>query len=341
MAENNLLQQAITAARAGRELTARDLFLQIVESEPGNEVAWMWLTGLLDDLDDCIYACEQVLAINPGNANARNYLAQLRAKKQKAAEAEGVRLEQQLQQVRDLSGSNQRDQALQLIRELIKDGNVSADAWRLLAELAPEMDEQIHALEKLLELVPGDAHAQQQLERLRHFQENPLDLAAMYEEQGNFDKAIATYSLASMNPVSKKDWDRIYWKIAELENLRQENIAHISPGISVARLTAGPPLLYLLLMLIQVGINPFAQPEPILWFGFFWVLIGGFMIALASVRSRHRLWFILFKDVGEGGNPTARFVMAAAGWILVLLPHLILFLFAVYRLLNFFSSVSS
>jgi len=76
--EDTLLQQALQAARAKHELTARDLFLDVVKINRHNEIAWMWLTGLLDNLDDCIHACEQVLEINPDNEHARQYLAQLK-----------------------------------------------------------------------------------------------------------------------------------------------------------------------------------------------------------------------------------------------------------------------
>ena len=65
MREDTLLQQAMSAMRAGHELTAPDIFLEVIEINPRNETAWMWLTGLLDDLNDCIYACQQVLQINP------------------------------------------------------------------------------------------------------------------------------------------------------------------------------------------------------------------------------------------------------------------------------------
>ena len=335
MREDQLLQQAISAARAGRELTARDIFLEVVEVNPRNEVAWMWLTGLLDELDDCIYACEKVLEINPYNDNTRNYLSKLLAKKQKELDAEKLRNEERLHHVEELVKGDKNKEALELVRSLTGGNSVSAEIWDLLAKLSPDLNEQILALEKLQELKPGDTQVQQELQRLRHFQQNPLDLAAMYEEQGNLDKAITTYGLASMNPKSKSQWDSIYWKIVRLENLRQENIAHIAPAISVARLTIGPPLLYLLLMLVQVGINPFKEPEPLLWFGFLWVLLGGFMIALASVRSRHRLWFILFKDIGAGGSPSARILMSVAGWILVLLPHVLLILVAFNRLINY------
>ena len=335
MREQDLLQQAISAARAGRESTARDIFLEVVEINPRNEIAWMWLTGLLDDLDDCIYACRTVLDINPHNDYARQYLDQLLAQKQKQLDEERRHVEEQIQHVRELVKANQRDAALGLVRDLTQKNDASAESWHILAELAPEIDERSRALEKLLVLTPTDAKARQELDRLRHFKNNPLDLASMYEERGNIDKAIEAYGLASLKPGSKDQWNNIYWKIVRLENLRQENIAHISPNVSVARLTGGPPLLYFMLLLIHVGLNPIANPEPMLWVGFFWVAFGGFMIALASVRSHHRLWFLLFKDVSSAGTPLARFSMALAGWILVILPFMLLFLMAFNRLQAF------
>ena len=48
MNSSELLQQAIIAARNGEEKRARNLFLDIVKDEPGNEIAWMWLSGLLE-----------------------------------------------------------------------------------------------------------------------------------------------------------------------------------------------------------------------------------------------------------------------------------------------------
>ena len=318
--------------RAGHELTARDIFLEVVEINPRNETAWMWLTGLLDDLDDCIYACQQVLQINPGNVHVNQYLDQLLADKKKQREAQRLRVEEHVARAREMVKAKKRSEALELIRSLAQDGEVNADVWRLLADLTPEMDERLYALEKLLALKPGDVQARQEFERLQHFKNNPLDLAAMYEEQGNIEKAIETYSIAALKTTSKSQWNNIYWKTVRLENLRQEKIAHISPAISIARLTAGPPLLYFMLLLVHVGLNPIVNPDPLPWLGFFWVLLGGFMIALASVRSHHRLWLLIFKDVGSGGTPTARFFMSAAGWVLVALPFVLLFLMAYSRL---------
>jgi tetratricopeptide (TPR) repeat protein len=313
-------------------LTARDLFLEIVETNPRNETAWMWLTGLLDDLDDCIYACEQVLDINPQNANVRQYLGQLLAQKEKQREEYRLYMEGQVTHARELVKEKKKDEALELIRLLTKSGEVNADGWLLLAELSTDMDERLPALEKLLALAPGDAKAQKELERLRHFKNNPLDLAEMYAEQGDIEKAIEAYGAASIKSKSKKEQREIYWKTVQLENLRQEKITHVSSVISIARLTAGPPLLYFMLLLAHVGLNPFAEPAVLLWIGFFWVVLGGFLIALASIRSRSRIWSLLFKDAGSGGTPAARFSMAFAGWVLVILPFAVLFFAAFNRM---------
>jgi hypothetical protein len=333
MREDQRLQEAITAARAGRELTARDMFLDIVREQPHNETAWLWLTGLLDDLDDCIEACERVILINPNNAQARHYLNQLLAEREKLSAKEKARAEEQARAAREAVKSNGRETALEMIRELTRQEYVSAEAWRLLAELSTDITEQMGALAKLLEHEPENESAKKELKRLRHFSENPLDLAAYYEEEGQIEKAITAYHTAAMKPGLKKRVNEIYWKVVRLENLRQEKIAHISPLVSITRLAFAPTLLYTTLTLIHVGVNPFANPEPLLWIGFFIVLLGGYMNALAAVRSHNKIWSLLFRTAAAHSTPAMRFVMAAGGWILILIPHILLFLMAVMRIM--------
>jgi len=74
---SELLRLGAEAARAGRRLDARAIFMRVVDAEPHNEVAWMWLTGLVDDLEDKIIACENVLTINPANERVKVYLETL------------------------------------------------------------------------------------------------------------------------------------------------------------------------------------------------------------------------------------------------------------------------
>jgi hypothetical protein len=72
------LQQAINAARNGDRGRARTLFQDVIQADPRNELAWMWLSGLYESVDDQIWACENVLRINPRNARVRDYLEKLK-----------------------------------------------------------------------------------------------------------------------------------------------------------------------------------------------------------------------------------------------------------------------
>jgi len=82
-----LLHQGIEAARAGRKTEARELLMQVVDLDPRNEIAWSWLSGIMDDLEDRIIACENVLTINPGNEKARVYMAKLLQKREAQTQA--------------------------------------------------------------------------------------------------------------------------------------------------------------------------------------------------------------------------------------------------------------
>ena len=68
--ENPRLRQAIESAQLGFYDQARIVLLQVIREDPNNELAWLWLAQTLDDPNrqrDCL---QQVLRINPNNADA-------------------------------------------------------------------------------------------------------------------------------------------------------------------------------------------------------------------------------------------------------------------------------
>lgn len=97
-------------------------------------------------------------------------------------EDERLRAEEQTRQVRELLKAGQHNAALTLVQGITRSDHAGADAWRLLSEMTHEPDERMHALEKLVNLAPSDTKARQESNRLRYFKDDPLDLAAMYEE---------------------------------------------------------------------------------------------------------------------------------------------------------------
>jgi hypothetical protein len=64
------------------------------------------------------------------------------------------------------------------------------------------------------------------------------------------------------------------------------------------------------------------------------VVVGSFLLSLAEVRSNHVVWQKLFDEHGDGSS-FARLVAAAAGWFLVILPHLLIILDSLNRLQSF------
>jgi tetratricopeptide (TPR) repeat protein len=74
---NDLLSQAKAALKDGRKAEARRLLVRLIQQDPRDEVAWLWLSGAVDRTEDRRRCLEQILVINPGNELARRGLARL------------------------------------------------------------------------------------------------------------------------------------------------------------------------------------------------------------------------------------------------------------------------
>jgi tetratricopeptide (TPR) repeat protein len=66
-AQDELLQRGIAAARAGQVEEARQWLAQAIKVDPQNEVAWIWMSSVVQTNEQRVYCLEQVLAINPQN----------------------------------------------------------------------------------------------------------------------------------------------------------------------------------------------------------------------------------------------------------------------------------
>lgn len=71
---DQFLREGIAAARAGQREQARDLLLRVIAVDEEVETAWLWLSGVVDDLQDRRICLENVLTLNPNNAAAQQGL---------------------------------------------------------------------------------------------------------------------------------------------------------------------------------------------------------------------------------------------------------------------------
>lgn len=85
-----LLQAGIAAAKTGQRERARGMLLRVIEHDEENVTAWLWLSGLVDDLEERRICLENVLTLEPDNALARKGLARLQQMREVAPPPEEV-----------------------------------------------------------------------------------------------------------------------------------------------------------------------------------------------------------------------------------------------------------
>jgi len=75
-----MVREAKRAIRAGNKSEAQALLLKATELDQSNEQAWMWLSAVVETVEDQMICLENVLQINPSNADAKRGLDLLRKK---------------------------------------------------------------------------------------------------------------------------------------------------------------------------------------------------------------------------------------------------------------------
>ena len=265
MNSSGLLRHAIELARSGKRDEARAALLRVVDEDPRNELAWMWLAGLVDTLEDKVIACENVLTINPSNGKARAFLDEL----------------------------NRR---------------------------------------RVLNSAAGNVETKKTASRTNR--KDPVEEAKYLEQDGKFDEALMIYKVEAAKTGDTEKFNELYKKITRIENMQADGIRYVQPRVSIMRLSFAWPLLYLSLALVQVGLNPLSQPTSYLWFAFPWVALGGYLIAVSEVRSRHAIWKKIFLENGDGTIP-ARIAVGMVGWLMVLIPLALIVFDSLNRLTDF------
>ena len=72
------LKQATEYAKSGNKIKARQLLAELLQSEPNNELVWLWMSGVVDNTSQQRYCLEQVLKIDPNNQHAVTGISRLR-----------------------------------------------------------------------------------------------------------------------------------------------------------------------------------------------------------------------------------------------------------------------
>lgn len=77
------LKQGIEAAKAGHKVRARALLTDVVTADEEQLEAWLWLSRLVDSLEDKIVCLENVLTLDPDHHLAQAALAEVKAEQER------------------------------------------------------------------------------------------------------------------------------------------------------------------------------------------------------------------------------------------------------------------
>lgn len=219
-----LLQEAVLAAKRGDGGAARSLLLRASESEPENDLIWLWLAHLSTSPTDKASYLRRVLAIHPGHEVARAELAD-------ALRDEGIAAAK--------AGSRRR--ARRLLESSIELADGKEDSWLWLAAVAETKEERRRCLLRVLAIDPRHRHALAL-----------LDLPELRQEQRPADRAQEEQAVAPSTrrcPLCRGvgfggvrcSWCRAHFDLADLKALvRNPEVDREMVGSGVRRLVGLP-----------------------------------------------------------------------------------------------------
>jgi hypothetical protein len=76
-----LLTAGVDAVNEERLEDAKELLYQVIDLDERNDKAWLWLSGIVEGIDERIMCLENVLAVNPHHELAREGLRHLLAQR--------------------------------------------------------------------------------------------------------------------------------------------------------------------------------------------------------------------------------------------------------------------
>ena len=316
------LREAVTAVKNRNYLKARTLLQAILAVEPTNEMAWIWLSEASDELGEKVYALKQALAINPQRTAVQQRLTQLEAQ---LTDDDTQEEQPPLAEVIALAGDGRFTEARDRLLKIAKTNQDDVQIWFLLGLLVDNVEDKIVALENILQLQPYHADAQKLLKQRIQGEVDKVTQGRAAEQREETDKAILAYETAVIISSIEAEREIAKQRLAVLKKAHSPRKT-ASPNLNLLRLTAGPPILYGLLILVHSGLNPLQAPL-VSCLGILVVILGTFLWTAVRDNAQHSLW----KQVPPIIQ-TYHVTLAVIGFTLALMPFLILIMNTINRL---------
>lgn len=145
------VQRGIDASHEGQMDFSKQCFLQAIYYDNENEMAWLWLASITEDIEEKIIHLQKVLHLNPENETAASSLKALQKESPQSL----------LRKANSAAISGDRETAAIMLEEVMQDAPELEEAWILKAYLANDFHEKLGCYERVLALNPQNeaAHA--------------------------------------------------------------------------------------------------------------------------------------------------------------------------------------
>jgi tetratricopeptide (TPR) repeat protein len=343
MKQSELFRTAVKLAKSGDRSQAQAMLLELVEANPNHELAWLWLSELVEEPEDKIIALENALTINPKRTQTKKRLHRLRQKQAieappaTAAPEErfdnpflATEEESKLEQIDQLFAAGKIDEGRRQLAPFLRCYTNNAAGWWLIVQHADSQANRLKGLDHLLRLNSQHPKVPSILAKIKPTKEEALQVGRLYERLEQWETAVRYYKLALKSPNNA---DRLLAK-KRLPYVEDQvilaNIKATSPTATMLRLAIGPTILYTLLTFIQAGLNPLQIP-PLLCFGNI-LFFGGLLLLGGAASNPNHPWITRLQETAVFRNNTQ---LRLIGIACVLLPILLLLFLTISRLLAF------
>jgi tetratricopeptide (TPR) repeat protein len=349
MTQSDLFQTAVKIAKSGDRRKARNVLLKVVEANPNHELAWLWLSELLEEPENKIISLENALTINPERTQTKTRLKRLRQKQltetlPTAAEP-NVALddlliaseeEKRFEQINQLFNNGNLDEARQQLAAFLHRYANHTAGWWLMVQHADSQTNLLKSLDHLLRLNAQHPDAPAILAKIKPEKDETLQVGRLYERLEQWETAVRYYKRALKSPnradrvLAQKQLPKVQ------EQVKLANITFTSPTLTILRLAIGPTILYTMLIMVQAGLNPL-QISPLLCLGNI-LFFGGLLLMSGLATQPAHPWIVQLQETAGIKNHT---LLRLIGITCVMLPILLLLFLTISRLLAFQFDINS
>jgi len=191
------VQRGIAAHNEGDPELANSCFDQALGHDDKCAVAWFWKAAAASADEQKIEYLERAIELDPSSEAAQQALASLKPPTHEA----------NIEEAKWAAVAGKRDDALEILDEVLANGHGTAEAWVLRSHLSVSLDDKIDSLEKALALEPDNQFARASHDFLTATVRDVAEEQSVEQDaagdQAEFDEQVESVDQTAVEPIDE------------------------------------------------------------------------------------------------------------------------------------------